>query len=224
VTGETGVIGLFGGTFDPVHHGHLRVALEACEGLGLDLLRLLPCRQPPHRGTPGASATARRAMLELAVAAEPRLVVDARELDRPGPSYTVDTLAGLRTEIGPERPVALLVGADAFAGLPSWHRWRELVTLAHLVVLERPGHRSALPAELEMLVAERRLAGPAGLREAAAGGVLFWPVIQLEISASAVRAAVAAGRSTRYLVPESVLDYMTRHALYGGAPTNGTRD
>jgi nicotinate-nucleotide adenylyltransferase len=207
-------IGLFGGTFDPVHHGHLRVALDALEGLDLAEVRLLPCRQPPHRPPPHASASQRRRLLESAVAGEPRLHVDARELERPGPSYTVDTLAALRAELGPVQPLVLLVGGDAFHGLPSWHRWREFIDLAHIAVLQRPGHGTDLPLELEQLVAQRRTSQPEDLQHAAAGRVLFWRVTQLEISASHIRALVAAGRSIRYLVPAAVLDEITRQGLY----------
>lgn len=207
-------IGLFGGTFDPVHHGHLRVALEAREGLGLAEVRLLPCHQPPHRPPPFAPAGLRLELLEAAVGGAPGLVVDPRELSRSGPSYTVDTLLELRAELGPEQPLVLLVGADAFAGLPGWHRWRELVEQAHLVVLQRPGPRQPLSPELEGLVAARELANPGELHASPAGGVLFWPVTQLEISASAVRELLAAGRSARYLLPAAVLELIERHGLY----------
>ena len=207
-------IGLFGGTFDPVHNGHLRVALDAVDGLDLAEVRLLPCKQPPHRSTPHASAWQRRRLLEVAVAGEPRLRIDARELERPGPSYTVDTLASLRAELGPVQPLVLMVGGDAFRGLSSWHRWREFIDLAHVVVLQRPGHGDGLTMELDQLVARHRAVNPGDLQRKPAGKVLFWRVTQLEISASHIRALAASGRTIRYLVPDPVFDEINRQGLY----------
>ena len=207
-------LGLFGGTFDPVHIGHLRVALDALEGLGLAEVRLFPAARPPHRATPGARAVQRLRLLECAVAGTPGLVVDARELARDGPSYTVDTLASVRAEVGADQPLALLVGGDAFRDLPTWHRWREFLGLAHLVVLQRPGHDAAWPEELAAVVAAHLADTPDALHAAPAGRVLTWRVTQLEISASDVRERVAAGRSIRYLVPDPVLDEINRQGLY----------
>jgi len=214
VTGAGKAIGLFGGTYDPVHNGHLRVALDTLEGLDLAEVRLLPCRQSPHRQAPCAPAAQRRRLLEIAVANEPRLRVDARELDRPGPSYTVDTLASLRAELGPVQPLVLMVGADAFRSLSSWHRWREFIGLAHIAVLQRPGHASDLPPELEQMVARHQVTQPGDLQLRPAGKVLFWRVTQLEISASHIRTLVAARRSIRYLLPDPVGDEITRLDLY----------
>jgi nicotinate-nucleotide adenylyltransferase len=132
------MIGIYGGTFDPVHFGHLRTALEVREALGLDEVRFTPCRQPPHR-VAVASPEAREKMLELALAKEAGFVLDRRELDRPGPSYMIDTLAALRAEWGADASLCLILGRDAFLGLPSWRRWNELTGLAHLVVMTRPG-------------------------------------------------------------------------------------
>ncbi len=207
-------IGLFGGTFDPVHSGHLRVALDAREGLGLDEVRLLPAREPPHRPPPGATPEQRRDLLEAAVDGVRGLRVDARELARPGPSYTVDTLAELRDEVGPEQPLVLLVGVDAFHGLPDWHRWHALFDLAHLVVLQRPGQVPGLSPALAAEVDARATDAAADLHGAPSGRVLAWRVTQLEISASDIRARVAAGRSIRYLVPDRVHDTIHRLGLY----------
>jgi nicotinate-nucleotide adenylyltransferase len=214
VKGTASAIGLFGGTFDPVHNGHLRVALDALEGLGLAEVRLLPARRNPLREAPGASAEQRRDLLSAAVAGEPGLRVDARELERDGPSYTVDTLASLRGEYGPARPLALMVGGDAFTGLPGWHRWRELFDLAHVVVLQRPGHAADLPPELAAVTGARAARNGTELHAQPAGRVLFWRVTQLEISATDIRARVAAGRSIRYLVPDPVANEITRQGLY----------
>lgn len=195
---------ILGGTFDPVHIGHLRVALEASEALAAPV-RLMPAHVPPHRPAPLASAAQRVAMLRAALAGQDRLQLDTRELDRREPSYTVDTLRGMRAEFGPAASLILLLGADAFAGLPTWHRWRELFDLAHITVMTRPGHDAHLPADLATEVASRRTGSVADLRLAPCGKVLDLPVTPLEISASAVRAVLAAGRDPRWLVPDALL-------------------
>ncbi|HET7359734.1 MAG TPA: nicotinate-nucleotide adenylyltransferase, partial [Rhodanobacteraceae bacterium] len=205
-----------GGTFDPVHCGHLRAAWEAAEWLDAEV-RLLPAHVPPHRPPPVASAAQRVAMLRAALAGQRRLTLDTRELQREGPSWTVDTLHGLRDEFGPARPLVLLLGADAFAGLPGWNRWRELFALAHVGVLQRPGAAVVLPDELAGEIAPRRVDGVARLRAAPAGCVLTMAVTALDISASQVRALLAAGRSPRYLVPPALLDDVALLAPYAPA-------
>jgi nicotinate-nucleotide adenylyltransferase len=197
-------LAIFGGTFDPIHNAHLRVAWEAAEALDADV-RLLPASVPPHRDQPVADARQRAAMVRAALVGQARLTIDTRELQREGPSYTIDTLLELRAEIGEARPLVLLVGADAFAGLATWHRWRELFDHAHIGVLTRPGHdATALPTELRTKIASRRCADAASLQEAAAGRVLPIAVTPLEISASRVRAILAAGREPRWLVPDAL--------------------
>jgi len=196
-------IAILGGTFDPVHNAHLRVALEAAEALGAEV-RLMPAHVPPHRPAPVASAAQRVAMLRAALAGQDRLHLDTRELDRSEPSYTVDTLRQMRNEFGAGQSLILLLGADAFAGLPTWHHWRELFALAHIAVMTRPGHETALSAELRGECA-RRAALVAELRASCAGKVLDLPVTPLEISASRVRALLAAGRDPRWLVPDALL-------------------
>lgn len=195
---------ILGGTFDPVHIGHLRVALEASEALGAQV-RLMPAHVPPHRTLPVASASQRAAMLRAALTGQDRLQLDTRELDRTEPSYTVDTLCQMRAEFRGAQPLILLLGADAFAGLPTWHRWRELFDLAHIAVLTRPGHGGSLPAELAAVVAPRRAESAGALRASAAGKVLDLPVTPLEISASAVRALLVSRCDPRWLVPEALL-------------------
>lgn len=208
-------IGVLGGTFDPVHFGHLRSALELLETLGLAEVRLVPCGHPPHRNPPRAPASARLAMLELAVTGQPGLRVDPRELERPGPSYMVDTLASLRGEQG-TRPLCLILGSDAFLGLPGWHRWQELVQLAHLVVMHRPGWDldDNLAAPLAQLVEARRVYEAAALAAQPAGSILLVPVTPLDISATAIRTLIAAGRSPRYLLPDVVWEHIRAHGLY----------
>jgi nicotinate-nucleotide adenylyltransferase len=190
-------LAILGGTFDPIHNGHLRAAWEAAEALDAEV-RMVPARTPPHRPPPVADAAGRVALLRAALEGQDRLVVDSRELERDGPSYTVDTLASLRAEVGPERPLVLLVGDDAFAGLASWRLWRELFELAHIGVLARPGAAHELPAPLEAFVAGRRvprLQGPAGQ-------VVRIGITPLDIAATAIREAFAAGGEPRFLMPE----------------------
>ena len=209
-------IGVFGGTFDPIHFGHLRPALDLLEQLSLQRLHLIPCAVPPHRGEPHASAAQRLAMLELAVAGQPGFVVDERELRRSGPSYMVDTLASLRAEVG-ETPLCLILGVDAFLGLPGWHRWQRLLELAHIVVTHRPGWQldeTSMPQALRQAVQEHWLADGAALRAQSAGGVLLQSVTQLDISATDIRERIAAGYSANYLLPVTVWQYIQEQDLY----------
>lgn len=198
-------LAIFGGTFDPVHIGHLRAAWEAAEALDAEV-RIVPAKIPPHRPQPVASADERAAMLRAALAGQDRLALDLRELEREGPSYTVDTLASLRAEVGDRRPLVVLIGADAFAGLSAWHRWRELFDLAHMCVLTRPAQIPAMPDQLAAEVAARTVDDAASLRNAAAGGVLNMVVSSLGISATRIRALLAAGSEPRWLVPQALLD------------------
>jgi nicotinate-nucleotide adenylyltransferase len=210
-------IAILGGTFDPVHNGHLRVAWEAGEALDADV-RLMPANVPPHRSPPIATAAERVALLRAALAGQSRLQLDERELRRAEPSYTVDTLREMRVEFGPQRPLILLIGADAFAGLPAWHEWRALFSLAHIAVLTRPGHGMDVSAELEAEIAPRRAASPQQLHASAAGKVFGLPVTPLEISASAVRALLAQRREPRWLVPDALLDDPALLAPYRRVP------
>jgi len=191
-------LAILGGTFDPIHHGHLRAAWEASEALDAEV-RLVPARTPPHRPPPVADAAGRVALLRVALSGQDRLGIDTRELDRQGPSYTVDTLASLRADIGPRRPLVLLVGADAFAGLASWSRWQELFGLAHIGVLTRPGAGHAPSPELGTFIEGRRtqvLDGPAGQ-------VVDIAITPLDIAATAIRESFAAGHEPRYLMPSA---------------------
>lgn len=195
-------LAILGGTFDPVHLGHLRASWEASEALDAEV-RLMPAHVPPHRPAPVASARQRVAILRAALTGQDHLALDTRELERDGPSYTFDTLTGLREEIG-ARPLVLLIGSDAFAALPTWHRWRELFGLAHFGLLTRPGHVPALPAELADEVARREVAGADALRAKPSGHVLRIAITQLEISATCVRALLREGREPRWLLPEAL--------------------
>lgn len=201
-------IGVFGGMFDPIHLGHLRPVLEACDALDLREVRFVPCGQPPHRGAAHAPAALRRRLVEAAIASEPRFVLDARELARPGPHYTVDTLAALRAELGPVTPLVLLIGADAFAALDRWHRWRELLELAHLAVLMRPGAVLPEAGPVAALLGERRAADVVQVAARPAGSIWLQPVTPLPISSSQLREMLARGANVRYLVPDAVWELL----------------
>ena len=210
-------LGLFGGTFDPIHFGHLRLAEEAIDHLGLAGVRWIPAGQPPHRGTPQVTAQQRLEMVLRSTRKNARFSVDSAEVEAPVPSYTVHTLERLRSELGHQQPLVLLVGADAFAGLASWHRWRDLFALAHIAISHRPGFQvetASLPHELATEVADRRLADPATLGLAPAGSIVTFAMTQLAISATQIRKLLANGLSARYLLPDAVLDYIDLNQLY----------
>jgi nicotinate-nucleotide adenylyltransferase len=213
VTSTRAPIGVLGGSFDPVHHGHLRAALEVVEACALAGMRLIPVGQPPHRQPPVASAEERLRMLRAAAAAESRFNVDEREIRRIGPSYTVDTLRELRAEVGGQ-PICLVLGADAFLGLPTWHRWCDLPELAHIIVMHRPGVPLVPGTDLAELLAARRRDTLAELTRGPAGTIRVQPVTQLDISSSAIRALVNAGGDPRYLVPDAVRDLLMKSGCY----------
>lgn len=197
-------LAVFGGTFDPIHIGHLTVAWEAAELLDAEV-RLMPANVPPHRSPPLATPAERVAMLRAALVGQSRLVLDARELERDGPSYTIDTLRELRTEQG-ARPLVLLLGADAFAGLPTWNRWRELFDFAHIGVLSRPGVDAVLADALQEEIATRRVDDVAALRTQPCGKLIELAVTPLEVSATRIRELLAAGRDPRYLLSAGLFD------------------
>jgi len=211
-------IGILGGTFDPIHYGHLRPALELLNALELAEVRFLPCRIPAHRGAPLVTADQRLALVRLATAGQPGFVADDRELRRDGPSYMFDTLISLREDFG-DTPLCLIVGTDAFRELHTWHRWRDLTRLAHIVVMQRPGALKPFEPVLEEFVTPRVIYDAFALRQKPAGGILFQPVTQLNISATQIRTLLARGQSPRYLLPDAVLDYIHQRALYRFPPT-----
>jgi len=201
------LIGILGGTFDPIHFGHLRTALEVQQALDLDEVRLMPLRDPPHRPPPGAPAEQRLAMVQAAAADESFFRVDDRELRRSGKSYTLATLQSLRIELG-ETPLCLIMGSDAFRGFPAWHEPGQILETAHLVIMRRPGE--APPS----LYPDRVVPTPETLRSQRSGSILFLEVSQLEISSTRIRRLVSEGRSPRYLLPDPVLDIIREHKLY----------
>ena len=203
-------VGILGGTFDPIHIGHLRGAMEVAETLQLDELKLIPSARPPHRDAPQVSAQDRLAMVSLAVQGVEPLSVDDRELQRDTPSWT---LQSLRAELAADDPLFLLLGWDAFCGLPGWHRWEELLDYCHIVVLQRPDADAEAPEMLLDLIAARRAADPQAI-EGAAGKIAFVYQAPLAISATQIRQLLASGRSARFLLPDAVLTYIHAHRLY----------
>jgi nicotinate-nucleotide adenylyltransferase len=212
-------IGVFGGTFDPMHYGHLRLAEELGEVIGATHVRIVPAGLPPHRGQPRAAPEHRLAMAELAVADNPRFVLDAREIKKLTPSYSIETLQALRQEVPADTPLVLFMGADAFLGLTTWRRWQELLDFAHIAVAHRPGFSTAmwedaLSEPLRKLLAIRRTEQPMELSQASAGKIFLHAITQLDISASQIRAYALRGKSLQYLLPAPLIQYITENRLY----------
>ncbi len=209
-------IGILGGTFDPIHYGHLRMAEELAGWLALDQVRFIPASQPPHRSQPRTGVRHRVEMARLAIAGNARFTLDAREAEREGTSYTEETLTSLRQELGPDLPLWLFMGADAFLGLNTWKNWQQLFALTNIAVAHRPGYRlaqaDALADDLRAVLQQHQVREAAPNR--AAGQIILRPVSQLDISATAIRNAIREGKSPRYLLPEPALDYIHANHLY----------
>ena len=206
-------IGIFGGTFDPIHYGHLRTAFEMLQALEFGEVRFMPTGDPPHRGETCANAETRLDMVRKAINGQSGFVVDDRELRREGPSYTVDTLVEMREELD-GAPIGLIIGMDAFLGLTSWYRWNEIAELAHIVVAHRPGWKAPDIGALGDLISERGTHRIRDLHERAAGCVHIHAVTQLEISSTEIRELVAAGRDPRFLMPDDVRDIILDSHCY----------
>ena len=221
-------IGIFGGTFDPIHFGHLRLAQEIAEAVRLAEVRFMPGGTPPHRAAPQVSARQRMDMVQLATAGNPLFAVDGREVSRSGPGYTVDSLEEMRREIGAKRPLCLLLGADAFIELATWRRWHDLFTLAHLIVAHRPGFApetwpQRMPEPLAREYEARRLHQQFAVHLSPAGGIATYAIAALDISGSMIRDSLARGVSPRYLLPDPVLDYIRSNELYVTQEVNEAR-
>jgi nicotinate-nucleotide adenylyltransferase len=210
------MIGVYGGTFDPVHYGHLRSALEILEAFELSQIRFIPCGQPPHRPPPRATASQRLAMLQLAIAEEPGFVSDAREIQRAGPSYMIDTLRSLHADLAGET-FCLLLGMDAFAALHTWHEWRGILALCNVLVMHRPefeAERVVNNAELKQLMAENLVRDKSLFVNSPCGNLMFYGVTQLDISSTRIREATKQHHSVRYLMPENVINLIEQDNIY----------
>lgn len=203
------MIGIYGGTFDPIHYGHLRTAVEIKEIFSLDEVRLIPCAQPPHRETL-VSPQMRLKMLKLAIQNHHGLVIDRRELDRNGYSYMVDTLKSLRDEMT-TLPLLLIVGTDAFQGLEDWHQWQNLFDYAHVLVITRPGYKQQ---KLSNFLASRLTKNTDDLKDKLSGYLFFQSVTLLDISASMIRDKIEKGLNPEFLLPDPVINYINQNKLY----------
>ncbi len=197
------LLGIFGGTFDPIHYGHLRTAFELLQALRFDEVCFVPSGDPPHRGQTYADAELRLEMVKVATQGQQGFSVDDRELRRDGPSYTIHTLATIREE-RPNVSLGLIVGMDAFLGLTSWHRWEEILDLAHIVVAHRPGWHIPDVGDLGELISTRGTKRVEDMHESRHGNVFVHAVTQLEIASTEIRDLIAAGRDPRFLMPDAV--------------------
>lgn len=207
---------MFGGTFDPIHHGHLRLALELRDRLAFDRVLLLPCALPVHRESPGCSAEQRLEMVKLAVGDEPQLQVDDRELLSDEPSYSYHSLLSLRQQLGSDVSLTMVMGADSLLTLNSWYRWQELLSLGHILVVSRPGWHLTGDHPLASWLEQHRVGDLDLLHNSAAGHVYIQQLPGLEISATAIRKLVGGGNSARYLLPDPVLHWIKQNHLYAG--------
>ena len=213
-------IGLFGGTFDPIHYGHLRTAFELLQALKLAQVRFLPTGDPPHRVDPLAPSELRLEMVRAAVAGQAGFSVDDREIRRSGVSYSIDTLTELRREY-PQRSLCLLLGMDAFLGVPTWHRWSEIFELCHVVVAHRPGWKAPITGPLGEVMVDRGTGSVRDLHSTVAGRIYVRAVTQLEIASTDLRALIMSGQDLRYLVPDAVRDLIARTGCYAGRNRQG---
>lgn len=209
----TKAIGIFGGTFDPIHFGHLRAAEEVLERLALDEMRLIPCGYPPHRGSPIASAIHRLNMTKLA-AKNTNLIVDDREIQRQGPSYSVDTLMSLRHEF-PKNCLCFCLGLDAFLNLTAWHDWEKLIQLTNIVVLHRGGWDMPTTGVIAEFLTQNLLEPGERINNFASGKIIQQVITPLDIKGSSIRASLEAQHSVEFLLPHSVIEYIQQHNLYG---------
>ena len=209
------MIGLLGGTFNPIHFGHLRMAQELAESLHLEEVRFIPSATPPLKSLPKVSAEHRAHMVKLAITDNPLFRLDTRELSRTGASYTIDTLSSLRQELGPDTSLILFMGTDAFRQLERWHRWGALLDYCHIALVQRPhSTNDALSPELQHYLSEHYTEHGNDLQQHASGFITMRQITALDISSTAIRARIEQGTSLRYLMPDSVIGYLREHSLY----------
>lgn len=210
---SSAALGIFGGTFDPIHVGHLRGAIDCRELLDLEQVQFLPAALPPLKATPGVSAEHRAAMVEIAIADLPGFSVDRREIDRPGVSYTIDTVREIRREAGAAKPLVFIMGLDSLRTLHRWRNWQDLLTVVNIAVLKRPGYTASVDPEVSRWL-EAHSVSATQLLHHPEGSVAILEQPGLEVSSTAVRAAMGVGRMPRFLLPEPVLEYIAHHGLY----------
>ena len=210
------LIGLLGGTFNPIHFGHLRMAQELADTLNLAEIRFIPAANPPHKAAPTVAAQQRAEMVQLAIADNPLFKLDTRELNRQGASYTIDTLISVREELGENASLCLLMGSDAFTKLDSWHRWKELLNYCHIILVQRPSSRiqAKLSDQLTAFLADNYTENGGDLAEKTVGYIHMQQITAQDISATHIREKLASGKSAKYLVPIAVLAYIQQQQLY----------
>lgn len=211
------LVGVMGGTFNPVHYGHLRMAQELADALKLDEVRFVPSANPPHKSAPEVSATHRAEMVKIAISDNPLFTFDDRELLREGASYTIDTLIALREALGEKTTICLLLGSDAFMQLNTWHRWQELLNYCHIVLAQRPNswlNQPKLVENLEALLHDHYTEKMTDLAENNAGYIHMQKITALDISSTAIRALFKQGQVPHYLMPELVISYTKQHQLF----------
>ena len=207
-------VAIFGGTFDPVHNGHLRIAIELAELLEVDSLRMIPCALPPHRNTPSVTPEQRLELLRLGIGDHSALVADDIELRRDGPSYTIETLRAIRQQIGDDTPLFLCVGMDVLASLDSWHQWQQLTNYCHLVISSRPGYQLPEKGALAEWIDERLCEDLNRLKQSSAGRLHLCDLTMLAISSTAIRKKLSAGEKIDYLTPAAVVKSIQQQNLY----------
>jgi len=207
------LIGILGGTFDPVHFGHLRLAVEVWQALRLDHVRFVPCKKPALKALPQASEAQRLQMLSLALHDQPHCLIDQRELQRGGTSFMVDTLQSLRNEFS--APLCLIVGSDVFAELTEWHNWQQLLGLAHIVVVHRPQFDfHQFPTVINDLLAKHQTTSVDLLHQQTGGAIFLQEMTMLDISASRLRSDIQLGEAVQFLLPQAVLEYVLAERIY----------
>ena len=216
-------IGVFGGTFDPIHYGHLRTAYELQQAVSLDEVRFIPCGDPPHKSITAANALQRFEMVEIAIRDHDKFIADDREVIREGASYTVDTLESLRSEY-PNASLCLILGMDAFLGLPKWYKWQRILELANIIVAHRPGWRKPTDGRLKEILMDQGTAFPGELHWHHAGRIYIHAVTQLEIASSRIRDLVQAGNNTRFLLPDEVNEYILNSHCYKVVETDNSEE
>jgi nicotinate-nucleotide adenylyltransferase len=210
-------VGILGGTFNPIHFGHLRMAEELADALNLNTVRFIPAANPPHKDAPAISAEQRAAMVKLAITNNDSFIFDDRELHRTGASYTLDTLFSLREELGEKTSITLFMGSDVFTKFDTWHRWQEIISLCHIALVQRPqlrGHEHTLSKTLETFLHNHYSENSDDMHQQAAGFVTMRQITALDISSTAIRNALQHGDSVRYLMPDNVMEYIQQYQLY----------
>jgi nicotinate-nucleotide adenylyltransferase len=211
------LVGILGGTFNPIHYGHLRMAQELADGLGMDEVKFIPSANPPHKDSVTVSAEHRAAMVDIAIADNPLFTLDRQELEREGASYTIDTLISLRKSLGKETALCLMMGSDAFVNLNTWHRWSELLDYAHIILVQRPDQgkpQETVSDALQALLHDHYVEDVSALSKENAGLINMQAISANDISSTQIRELLKHQQSVRYLLPNEIINYIEQHQLY----------